>query len=118
MITRFEKRVVAVILAVILAIPLSGLPSVAVQAEEAENITDAPQPEQPDVAEEQQEGGETEQTEEGAFIPIIGRRASRGRRRWNAAGGEPGSAGAGDARCTAGAFIGASREESQCRTAG
>lgn len=71
MITRFEKRVVAVILAVILAIPLSGLPSVAVQAEEAENITDAPQPEQPDVAEEQQEGGETEQTEEGAFIPII-----------------------------------------------
>ena len=47
MITRFEKRVVAVILAVILAIPLSGLPSVAVQAEEAENITDAPQPEQP-----------------------------------------------------------------------
>lgn len=71
MITRFEKRVVAVILAVILAIPLSGLPSVAVQAEETENITDAPQPEQPDMAEEQQEGEETEQSDEGAFIPII-----------------------------------------------
>lgn len=77
MITRFEKKVVAVILAVILSIPLSGLSLITVQAEETENITDAVRQEQPDVAEEQQdaeeqqEGGKTEQSDEGVFIPII-----------------------------------------------